>query len=105
MLRGNHSYNLLVGTWWSEKRNARSWGLKFQIMRHPSCEPEMSCFMLGLKATLLTASLCPRNDLSSVGSSPILSVWLISAHFSVLRTPAARVGMLFAGILNSNMDV
>lgn len=51
------------------RRKARSWGLKFQIMTEPSREPEMSCFMLVLKQTAVTASLWPRKARSSVGSS------------------------------------
>ena len=38
-------------------------------MTQPSKLPEISCFMLWLNATDVTASLCPRKDLSSVGSS------------------------------------
>jgi hypothetical protein len=51
------------------KRNARSCGLKFQTITLPSSDPEISCFRLELNATEVTASLWPRKERSSVGSS------------------------------------
>lgn len=56
-------------TLWPVKRKARSCGLKFQTMTQLSSDPEMSCFMLGLKHTDVTASRWPRKDRSNVGSS------------------------------------
>lgn len=56
-------------TLWPAKRNALSCGLKFHTMTQLSSDPEMSCFMLWLKHTDVTASLWPRNDRSRVGSS------------------------------------
>ncbi len=51
------------------KRYARICGLKFQIMSELSFDDVMSCFMFGLNAQHVTASLCPRNVRSRVGSS------------------------------------
>ena len=51
------------------KRYALSCGLKFQTMTQLSSDPVMSCFMLLLKQTEVTASLWPRKERSSVGSS------------------------------------
>ena len=50
------------------KRNARSWGLKFQIITEWSKEEEASWLIEGLKARPVTTSLCPLNDLYKVGS-------------------------------------
>jgi hypothetical protein len=49
--------------------------LKFHTMTVPSYEPDTTYFKFGLKATLLTASLCPLKDLLSAGSpAGLLSV-------------------------------
>ena len=44
-------------------------GLKCQTMTHESMEPVASCFMFGLKETLVTVSRWPLKCLSIVGSS------------------------------------
>ena len=48
--------------------NGRIVDLKFHTITVPSCEPDTTCFKFGLKATLLTCSLCPLKDLFSAGS-------------------------------------
>lgn len=60
------------------KRYARSCGLKFHTMTQLSSDPETSCFMVGLKTTLVTASLWPLKDLSSVGSSGCTSILVLT---------------------------
>jgi len=49
--------------------------LKFHTITVPSYEPDITYFKFGLKATLLTYSLCPLKDLFSAGSpAGLLSV-------------------------------
>jgi hypothetical protein len=59
---------------WPAKRKARSCGLKFHTITQESVLPETSCFMFGLKATLVTESLCPRNERSRAGSWSLVAM-------------------------------
>lgn len=80
--------HVLHQTLWPVKRKARSCGLKFQTMTQLSSEPEMSCFMLGLKHTDVTASRWPRNERSSVGSSGYIGRRRQGCWFQALATGA-----------------
>jgi hypothetical protein len=46
-----------------------------------------TCFMLGLNATAVTASLWPRNDRSNVGSSEMAPCRRTATRHPALRTP------------------
>ena len=93
----------MTASLWPTKRYALIWGLKFHIIRHESSAPEAlmhkeqkdlicfilvetksnilsdnhspSCFILGLKSTLVIVSRCPLKWRSSDGSSWKLTAW------------------------------
>ena len=56
---------------------------------HPSRPPETSCFMFGLKSTAVIASLCPRKERSSEGSTGEAADMVRGA---TVKTALRRVG-------------
>jgi hypothetical protein len=71
-------------------------------MIDPSREPETNCFILGLNTTLVTASLWPRNDRSSVGSSAIFrSAKGSTDEFSAI---SGRLGVRFSMIIDQRYE-
>ena len=64
------------------KRYALACGLKCHTMRHESMDPVASCFILGLKDTLVTVSLCPLKCRSRLGSSWLFQIEHTNKHFT-----------------------
>lgn len=65
-------YGATLTSWtaplWPTNLNGLIVDLKFHTITVPSYEPDTTCFKFGLKATLLTCSLCPLKDLLRAGS-------------------------------------